>query len=445
MKYLFLILLFPILLFGTITLDAQAFMGFENRTTTLAETSTSGQYIDLGGSTTAHELLDYAAGSVSVPVSSPTSPGVLGFRSFFTPSRTGAASSTEGLTEGDIFGYSKGNAAVSVGSPPIQGSQVFMTEDTDGEVRMVFDPVSLAGIANANFTMNFIVDGSFEGDATGNDRLYAGLIVTGCPQATTVALFDSDGGGISGGNGGNMDAALAGRGFGDDVWHQLSRDLSPYGNCNVQLTLVVDLNSTSEEVAFDNINFTAGTALPVEFADFNASAQEKSVDLNWATATEDGNRGFSVERSMNGRNFLPLGWVDGNGDTNERMEYGFTDDDVTPGQQYYYRLRQEDFDGAFAYSEVVTASIAGSADVLTGRVFPNPTIAGRTSLELFPEHDGSWEVSIIDASGRTLNTRKHNLTAGYNLLPINLGEHPEGTYFIRVSGKEGTLVKRLLR
>ena len=232
----------------------------------------------------------------------------------------------------------------------------------------------------------------------------------------------------------------------DKAWNTLTVDLGAYSTCKVQLEIEVDMDSNSDEVAFDIINFTGAEVLPVEFMAFNANQRKEKVILDWATATETHNRGFSVERSLDGVDFSAIGWVDGNAYSESQVDYEFEDENVAVGQEYYYRLRQEDFDGAFAYSDIATVRLTGeNEDEIVGHTFPNPTVNGLSNLELFPTTEGCWTVSVLDANGRVVSERKHDLPAGYNLLPLDLNAQPVGAYLVRIAGAEGTVYRRVIR
>ncbi len=446
MKYFFLLLLIFTCLLSEKTLTAQVSMGFENRTTTQNSTSVSDQYRDLGSAFVAHVLEDYIADGITVPVSSPTSPSVLGFTTSFRPSRSGAPTSTEGLTEGDIFGYAGGTAASSVGAPPTEGSNVFFVEDTDGEVTLTFAPVDL-NMTPAVFTMDFIVDGTFEFDNGANDRLYIRMEVTGCPAATTIDLFDSDGGGSGGGGGNDLNLAIVnGAEIVNQNWNTLTQDLAPYAACIVQLVIEADLNSSTEEMAFDNINFTSGMALPVEFIEFSGYQQKNAALLSWSTTQETENSGFSVERSMDGQHFTEIGWVNGAGESNSRKDYSHKDSDVRPGNGYYYRLRQVDFDGAFAYSELVYVYIDGEgAPGRNDHFYPNPAVAGKSQLDLTVSSESDWVMTVFDAAGRSVLENQYRLVAGRNTIDLDLAAQNDGAYLVRIVGPDETIVRRVVR
>lgn len=432
MKYIYLLISFAFFIGWSKNLSAQASMGFEDQTTTQNCTTVNCQYDDLGDPSMVHVLQSFNG----IPVSSATMGTSLGFTASFRPTRTGASSS--GLTDEQFFGYA-GDATFmnNVTQSPVEGTQGYIMEDIDGEASLVFDPVLLDGGVAGVFSMQYILSGTFEADGAENDKLQISLEVTNCAAATTVNLVNADG---DGGAETDLDDLP------DDTWIPLVQDLSAYAGCQVSLVIIADCDASTEEFGFDAISFTAGTALPVEFINIAANQRKDAVLLDWSTATETENRGFSIERSTDGRSFVPIGWVAGKGEAQAQVDYEFEDTDVRAGQEYYYRLRQEDFDGAFAYSSMVKITMAGEAgDDVLGRIFPNPAVAGRSSVELYPTEEGDWTISVMDLNGRMLTENSHTLTAGYNLVPLDLNHQSSGTYLVRIAGKEQTFYRRVIR
>jgi len=96
----------------------------------------------------------------------------------------------------------------------------------------------------------------------------------------------------------------------------------------------------------------SGTAsvLPVEFTDFKIHTTGDVNTLKWSTATESNNSGFEIQRSTDGSTYDKVDWVKGNGDSNTIIKYEYQDI-VASSQQYYYRLRQVDYDGRYSFSE----------------------------------------------------------------------------------------------
>ena len=86
-------------------------------------------------------------------------------------------------------------------------------------------------------------------------------------------------------------------------------------------------------------NWVAGNAsLPVELLFFTAKNDGIANILQWQTASEWENRGFEVERSANGSDFVAIGFVAGRGTTQRAEYYTFTDEAVLTTSTVYYRL-----------------------------------------------------------------------------------------------------------
>lgn len=106
--------------------------------------------------------------------------------------------------------------------------------------------------------------------------------------------------------------------------------------------------------------------LPVKLVRFEATTQNKQVDVSWQTADEKENRGFWLERSIDGVRFEKQAWIP----ANTTLHYNYTDRFVQPGIVYYYRLQQLDFNGKQTYSAIRQAKVEGVGFSL--QVVPNP-------------------------------------------------------------------------
>jgi len=116
--------------------------------------------------------------------------------------------------------------------------------------------------------------------------------------------------------------------------------------------------------------------IPVELISLTADADENSVILKWQTATETNNQGFQIERSQmsnvkSQKNWIQIGFVQGNGTTTEPMSYSFIDKNINSGS-HQYRLKQIDFDGSFNYSNIVEVQISSPLEFSLEQNYPNP-------------------------------------------------------------------------
>lgn len=179
------------------------------------------------------------------------------------------------------------------------------------------------------------------------------------------------------------------------------------------------------------------TVLPVELLTFEADALDRTVKLDWATASESGSSHFIVQRSSNGEDFIDIGMVDGAGTSFTTIQYGFVDQQPIAGTNYY-RLKQVDADGSFSYSDIATVNF-GSA-VVAGTPYPNPT-DGTVNVQLNANDDGPAHLEISDASGRTVHRSAHAITSGANTLRSDLRGLKPGTYMLTVIAPDGLPIR----
>ena len=151
-------------------------------------------------------------------------------------------------------------------------------------------------------------------------------------------------------------------------------DMVPTSDFDLNLTVInVDDTGTS---CGDGATTNAApiTFLPIELLYFTANPKGDGVLLKWATASELNNDYFSVERSIDGRTFEPIGTLPGAGTTQEEQFYSYQDRNINiPATVLYYRLKQTDFNDQFSYSEVVAISFEEDLSIdQTLVIFPNP-------------------------------------------------------------------------
>jgi hypothetical protein len=174
-------------------------------------------------------------------------------------------------------------------------------------------------------------------------------------------------------------------------------------------------------------------ALPVELIDFTARENDQTVILQWRTASELNNHGFQAQRSTDGKKWQNLAFLLGHGTTHEEQSYTYTDERPLPGLNYY-RLRQEDFDGQFEYSQIVSIKMRNGGSGI--RLFPNPATHSVT-LALETDYDGEATLTLHDITGKRVRTQVLPLEGGTFRSSIELAGLPAGVYLAEVqAGRE---------
>lgn len=144
--------------------------------------------------------------------------------------------------------------------------------------------------------------------------------------------------------------------------------------------------------------------LPVELTSFTGLISDENVYLRWETASEVHNAGFEIERSLNAEAFVKVGFVSGNGATNDPQRYFFVDEQSSKhGSTLEYRLKQIDFDGSFSYSAVISIEGGLIMNALLHTNFPNPFNPTTTISFVLPAN-GPVKLAIFDVLGRPIRT-----------------------------------------
>ena len=188
----------------------------------------------------------------------------------------------------------------------------------------------------------------------------------------------------------------------------------------------------TKKLFFDKLS----AIIPVELTSFTSSISGNDVLLNWTTATETNNSGFTVERSQTESAWQEIGFVPGFGTTTEPRSYSFTDAGLSAGT-YFYRIKQIDYNGTYTYYE-----LGSSAEISVPNVFdlaqnyPNPfnpatkidySIAQTTNVQLVIFNSIGEEIVVIvnemQQPGRyTVNFDAASLSSGVYFYKLIAGE-----------------------
>lgn len=184
-----------------------------------------------------------------------------------------------------------------------------------------------------------------------------------------------------------------------------------------------------------------GALLPVEFSHFRANSKSGQVELDWGTSSESNNKGFEVQHSTDARQWQVLEFIEGVGTTSNQQNYGYWHDKPAPGVNYY-RLRQVDYDGAFDFSDMVSAQLPLVQEL---DVYPNPT-PGEIRL-IIPEEafQQEMDVEVHNAQGQLLWQTQFTAKGAHQLLQLPT-ELPPGFYLLNTSAGasnfQATIVKQ---
>lgn len=141
--------------------------------------------------------------------------------------------------------------------------------------------------------------------------------------------------------------------------------------------------------------------IPVELTSFEAFADGNDVCLKWTTKTELNNSGFEIQRLSHGKSWQKLAFISGAGTSSEPREYIFTDNDLD-NENYFYRLKQIDFNGNFKYSEIINVYVSVPKEFILEQNYPNPFNPNTTIKFELPEA-GEVTLTIYNTLGQKMD------------------------------------------
>ena len=151
--------------------------------------------------------------------------------------------------------------------------------------------------------------------------------------------------------------------------------------------------------------------------DFSGEYTNQYVTLKWNTLNEFHTRNFAVEK-MNGQNtFTTIATIPAKNQTTNSYQFI---DTTTLSPTNYYRLKINNLDGSYTYSNIITIF----APAVTLIVYPNP--AKDYLFVWFPKLAGDAILTIADANGSVV--KRETLTAGTTIVKIDISKLSRGIY-----------------
>lgn len=199
---------------------------------------------------------------------------------------------------------------------------------------------------------------------------------------------------------------------------------------NIELSITYSGGNGGNDVVL-----TANAVVPIELLSFTATAQDQHTLLQWATASELNNAYFQVERSLDGKSFLPIGKVAGAGTTASVQQYRHIDESPAKGTNYY-RLKQLDFDGQYEYSQIINLEFETSKEAFI-RIYPKPT-TDLLNIQI-SDNEQIERVMLFDAYGKMIWQRQAVKPQ------ISLANLSKGIYFLQVKTANRTYQEPLVK
>lgn len=191
------------------------------------------------------------------------------------------------------------------------------------------------------------------------------------------------------------------------------------------------------QIVFANANAT----FPIDLIKFEAKRQSTNVvALNWATASEQNNKGFNIERMLeNETSFKAVAWVAGQGNSVTTQHYSTTDENSSSGISYY-RLKQIDTDGSISYSEIRAVEGWQSGRYLQWNIHPNPVLDELSvSFQQVPQNIHSASLKVFSADGKCWHNQQETIQSDKTFKVNFVKDLPAGVYMLSIETNDGEI------
>jgi hypothetical protein len=229
--------------------------------------------------------------------------------------------------------------------------------------------------------------------------------------------------------------------FGEDVWRPA---MEAYDLQDLSIsfeTIFVSKNESNQLLSSNSFStsFTLGELiepLPVKWLFFNAKDRKSHIELTWATASEKDNKGFEVQRMKEGsEKWEKISFIKGYGNSSITRKYAFSDYPF-PGQ-YFYKLKQIDFDGNYEYSNPIFIKKRVTEESNRFIIYPNPS-NGAFNITFKGSITGREIISskITGIDGKEIINSKGIINELEKFLSEKVAKLKPGTYILTVDYEE---------
>jgi len=187
--------------------------------------------------------------------------------------------------------------------------------------------------------------------------------------------------------------------------------------------------------------------LPVTITAFNGENAGNINKLYWNTSSETNSKGFELERSADGISFTRIAFVAtkaNGGNSTTSLNYTYDDKRPLVGANYY-RLKQIDNDGKYAYSNVVLLN-RKVTEIMITKLYPNPANT-ELNVQITSPRSEKLTLVVTDLTGKIVMQQSMNIVLGDNQQQLQIGALAGGTYMLKAVCANGceTAVQRFVK
>lgn len=184
-------------------------------------------------------------------------------------------------------------------------------------------------------------------------------------------------------------------------------------------------------------------SLPVVWTPLKGYCSQGISYLSWSSLQESNSNYYEIQRSEDGVNFYSAGKVIAQTVSDKVVEYGYNDCKATEGINYY-RIKYNDNDGHFQYSNTITLNVRIKGITIT-TIYPGPFV-DRLNVTVASEVRTNCSIILLDNNGKVLVSQQSILNKGVSTIVVDQLENlANGIYYMKVQAGETVLTKKLIK
>jgi hypothetical protein len=173
------------------------------------------------------------------------------------------------------------------------------------------------------------------------------------------------------------------------------------------------------------INVSA--ALDAGLSDIDLNTENAKAVLNWNVNNINDVASFSIQRSIDGKNFTEISKVQ----PSSLHNYKYTDETMLTDKYVYYQVVLTDKKGNTQLSNIRMFTNKQNDAKLITSISPNPVSnPGHLMLQFNADADGKMLVQLYTQSGKLINETQMTANKGLNNGHLHLGTLDPGSYYI---------------
>jgi hypothetical protein len=222
-----------------------------------------------------------------------------------------------------------------------------------------------------------------------------------------------------------------------DKFLQTETTISLYAVTNVDFDITADAGS---KVA-DRFMIVFKQAQNTSFTTISAIRNtDKTVTVQWGTATERNVANYAIEQSNDGINFTTIATQTPTANNGNNTTYSKQDATASKANNWY-RVKANNTNGTTKYTAI--AMIGAVNEIIQiGEskisIYPNPVVNGNVNLHFNNQPKGNYSIQITNAKGQQIKAVNILVESNNSIRIVKIGMLATGAYQATVTNETGT-------